>query len=142
MANLVYNAFKTKLLNLTDSIDFASDTIKVMLVTSSYTPADAHDFINDVSSNEVSGAGYTSGGATLSGLAVTQDDTDDEGVFDANDVSWTTATITARGAVIYKDSGSAATSPIVGYIDFTTDRTSTAGTFTITWNAEGILNIG
>ena len=139
MANVFYNNGKKNLLNGT--IDLDTNTIKIMLVTSSYTPnADSHDFKDDIT-NEVSGTGYTAGGATLAGCAVTADTTNDRGKFDANDVVWSTATITARGAVIYKDTGTASTSPIIGYIDFTTDKTATAGDFTIQFNADGVLYI-
>lgn len=55
-------------------IDLANDTIKVMLLTSSYTPDLDHDFVDDVSANEVSGTGYTAGGATLASKAITDDD--------------------------------------------------------------------
>ena len=122
-------------------IDLASDTIRVALVTSSYTPnQDTHTDFDDVT-NEVVGAGYVADGEALANKTVTQDDTDNEGVFDADDVVWTTSTITARGAVVYKDTGTPSTSSLIAYIDFGTDKTSTVGTFTITWNAEGILNI-
>lgn len=139
MADVIYNSFKGKIMD--GSIDLDTDTIKVALVTDSYTPdQDTHDFFDDVT-NEVVGTGYTAGGASLASKAVTVDTTDNEGVFDANDVSWTTSTITARGAVLYKSTGTASTSALIAYIDFGSDKTSTAGTFTIAWNAEGILNL-
>lgn len=139
MADVIYNNFKKLIMN--GGIDLDTDTIKVALVTSAYTPdQDTHDFFDDVT-NEVVGTGYTAGGASLANKAVTADNTDNEGVFDADDVSWTTSTITARGAVIYKSTGTASTSALICYLDFTSDKTSTAGTFTIAWNAEGILNL-
>lgn len=139
MADVIYNNFKKLIMN--GGIDLDTDTIKVALVTSAYTPdQDTHDFFDDVT-NEVVGTGYTAGGASLANKAVTEDNTDNEGVFDADDVSWTTSTITARGAVIYKSTGTASTSALICYLDFTSDKTSTAGTFTIAWNAEGILNL-
>ncbi len=139
MADVIFNSFKKKIMD--GSIDLDTDTIKVALVTSTYTPdQDAHDFFDDVT-NEVSGTGYTAGGASLANKAVTADNTDNEGVFDADDVSWSTSTITARGAVLYKSTGTASTSALIAYLDFGTDKTSTAGTFTIAWNAEGILNL-
>lgn len=123
------------------SIDLDTDTIKVALVTSSYTPdQDAHDFFDDVT-NEVSGTGYSAGGASLANKAVTADNTDNEGVFDADDVTWSTSTITARGAVIYKSTGTASTSPLICYIDFGADKSSSAGNFTLQWDSEGILNL-
>ena len=140
MADVLYNSFKRDIMN--GSIDLDTDTINVMLVTSTYTPdQDTHTKRSDIT-NEVVGTGYTAGGASLAGKAVTADNTDNEGVFDANDVVWTTSTITARGAVLYKSRGGASSADeLICYIDFGTDKISTAGSFTITWNAEGILNL-
>lgn len=139
MADVIYNAFKKNIMN--GSIDLDTDTIKVALVTSSYTPnQDTDDMFDDVT-NEVSGTGYTAGGASLANKTVTQDNTDNEGVFDADDVTWSTSTITARAAVVYKSTGTASTSPLICYIDFGSDKISTAGNFIIAWNAEGIVNL-
>lgn len=139
MADIVFNNFKKNIMN--GSIDLDTDTIKVALVTSTYTPdQDTHEFFSSVT-NEVSGTGYSAGGAALANKAVTEDTVDDEGVFDADDTSWASSTITARAAVIYKDTGVAATSPLICYIDFGADKSTTAGTFLITWNAEGLLNL-
>lgn len=143
MASLVYNAWKYRQLGDTSvtPINHKTDTIKLSLHSSSYTPnQDSHDFYDDVT-NEVSASGsYSSGGATLS-VTTSQDNTDDEGVFDATDVSFTSATITARYAVIYKSTGVSSTSPLICLIDFGSDQTSTAGTFAITFAAEGIINL-
>ena len=124
------------------SLDLDTDTIKVMLVTSTYTPdQDAHTKRSDIT-NEVVGTGYVAGGSALANKAVTVDNTDNEGVFDADDLSWASATITARGAVLYKSRGGAASADeLLCYFDFGVDKTSTAGTFLITWNAEGIINL-
>lgn len=140
MASVLYNSFKRDIMN--GSIDLDTDTLKIMLVTSTYSPnIDTHTKRSDIT-NEVSGTGYTAGGATLANKTVTADNTDDEGVFDADDVVWTTATITARGAVIYKSRGGASSADeLICYIDFGSDVTSTAGDFTISFNAEGIINL-
>jgi hypothetical protein len=139
MSDVIYNSFKKKLMQ--KDIDLANDTIKVMLVTSGYTPdADSHEFKSDVTS-EVTGTGYTAGGAALANKTVSQDDTDDEGVFDADDTVWADSSITARGAVLYKDTGVATTSPLIYYIDFGADKTTYGTEFKIQWNAEGILNV-
>lgn len=139
MADVVFNSFKTELLK--SSIDFESDTFKAMLVTSSYTPdPDNHGFIDDVT-NEVEGIGYIAGGKALANLSVTQDNVDNEGVFDADDVVWPASTITARGAVIYKDTGDPATSPLIAYIDFESNKISDNGDLTLQWGSEGILNV-
>ena len=137
MASVIYNSAKRDLMN--GAMDLDTDTIKVALVTSTYSPnIDTHAKFSDIS-NEVTGTGYTAGGATLGSPVVAIDTTNDRATFDAADSSWTTATITARGAVIYKSTGTASTSPLLGYIDFGSDKTSTAGTFTIQWNSVGIL---
>lgn len=135
----IYNKFKLEALK--GSIDLSTDTIKVMLLTSSYTPnIDTHLFIDDVSANQITGTGYTAGGATIANPTVTQDNTDNEGVFDGDDVTWSDSTLTARYAVIYKDTGTPSTSPVIAYIDFGSDKSSAGGEFTVSWDAEGIIN--
>lgn len=134
----LYTKFPAKILNA--EVDWDTDTFKVALVTSSYTPdQDAHDYWDDVSSNEASGTGYTAGGATLGSKTITQDSATNKQTFDAADVSWTTSTVTARYAVIYKSTGTPSTSPLVGYVDFGSNQSSTAGTFTVQWSASGIF---
>lgn len=139
MPSVVYNSFKFDAVG--GRVDLDTDTFKVMLVTSAYSPnIDTHTKRSDVT-NEVSGTGYTAGGATLSSVTLTQDNTNDRAVWDAADTSWSTATITARAAVIYKSTGTASTDNLVAYVDFGSDYTSTAGTFLITWSANGILTV-
>ena len=142
MASGIYNNAKELL--LLGDLHLDSDTIHVALVTSSYTPDfDSDVFFSTPEANEVSGTGYTAGGQALSSKTVSQDNTDDEGVFDAADVTWSSSTITARGAVIYQKLGGASSAdPLIAYIDFGEDKVSSSGNFTIQWNAEGILNLG
>lgn len=138
MANAVYNSFKRDIAN--GSIDLDTDTINVMLVTSSYAPnIDTHTKRSDIT-NEVTGTGYTAGGQALASKTVTADTTNDRGVFDAADTTWTTATITARGAVLYKSRGGASSADeLIAYYDFGADITSTAADFVIQWGATGIV---
>lgn len=140
MADVIYNSFKRDIMN--GSIDLDTDTTKVMLVTSTYTPnQDTHTKRSDIT-NEVSGTGYTAGGATIASPTVTVDNTDNEGVFDGADVTWATSTITARGAVLYKSRGGASSADeLICYLDFVSDKSSSAGDFTIQWGSEGILNL-
>lgn len=135
---LLYGSFPAKLAN--KEIDFDSDVIKVALCTSTYTPAqDTHDYFNDIT-NEVVGTGYTAGGATLANKTVGYTAGTNTQKFDADDTSWATSTITARYAIIYDSTpGTAATNPLIGYVDFGADVISTAGTFLITWDAAGIF---
>jgi len=141
MPSKLYGQFLAKALN--KEVDWDSDTIKVALLTSSYTPnQDTHDYYDDVSGNEVSGTGYTAGGQTLGSKTVTYDSGTNVIVLDAADTTWSSSTITARYAVIYDDSGAtAATKALIGYVDFSSDQSSTNGNFTITWDATGIVRI-
>lgn len=137
---LLYGKFLQSLAN--KEIDLDTDVIKVMLCTSTYTPnQDTHQYKSSVT-NEVTGTGYTAGGATLGSVAVTYTAGTNTLMFDAADTSWTTSTITARYAVIYDSSpGTDATRPLIAYVDFGADVSSTAATFTITWDAAGIFTI-
>ena len=130
MASLIYNSCLDDLAK--GAIDFDTDTFKVMLVTSSYTPnKDTHDKADDVTNEVANGNGYTTGGTT-SACTVTKDTANDKVTLEFASVSWGTATITARGAVIYKSRGGASSADeLVAYIDFGGDVSSNGGTFSI-----------
>ena len=129
------NALKNDL--ALDLDDTTADRFKVMLVTSAYTPDfGTHDFKADVT-NEVVGTGYTAGGESLTSVTLTQ--SGGTITFDAADVTWTSSTITARGAVIYDDS--LASDPLIAYIDFGADKSSSAGDFVLSFNASGIFTL-
>ena len=140
MPSKLYGNFLIKALN--KEVDFDTDTIKVALLSSSYTPdQDVHDYFNDVSTYEVSGTGYTAGGSTLASKTVTYDSANNVIVLDAADTTWASSTITARYAVIYDSTGTSSTSTLIGYIDFGSDQSSTNGNFTITYDSTGIVRI-
>ena len=116
------------------SIDLDTDTFKLMLTTSTYTPnQDTHDFRDDVT-NEVGASGtYAAGGATLSGGSFAYDAGSNQYRIAWTSPSFTSATITARTAVIYKSRGGAASADeLLAYCTESADVTSTAGTFTVT----------
>jgi hypothetical protein len=117
---------------LKGAVDLDTDTFKVLLTTSSYTPdQDTHEFRSDVT-NEAAGTGYTAGGATLSGVSLTYDAASNEVRLTWADATWSTATLTARTAVIYKSRGGASSADeLVGYVTGDADVTSTAGTWTL-----------
>jgi hypothetical protein len=123
-------------------IDWDSDAIKVMLCTSAYVPdQDTHRYKSSVT-NEVTGTGYTAGGAALTSPTFTYTAATNVLMLDAADTSWSGATITARYAVIYDSTPSTdATRPLIAYVDFGADVTSTNSTFQITWDAAGIVSI-
>lgn len=187
---------------LNAEVDWDTDTIKALITTSAYTPDPlTHDYLNDVT-NEVTGTGYTAGGATLASKTITltvanswsaaranstayaagdvvrpsagngylyqavvagtsntspptyptvvgQTVTDGgvtwvcKGravlVLDAADPSWASSTITGRTVVIYKSTGTAATSPLICYDTLTADASSTNGPWTYQIAAAGLV---
>lgn len=140
MADIIPTSFKADLGKA--NINWPTDTFKIMLLTSTATPAATWAKRSDVT-NEVSGTGYTAGGNTLGTGVVTASGTTQQYSITGGSTAWTTATITARYAVIYKSRGGASTADeLVVIYDFTADKTSTAGTFTLTFNASGAFTIG
>ena len=133
------NAYLKKVFD--GSIDLENDTIKVMFLDSSHTnDIDAHEFIDDVSANEVSASGtYSAGGVTLT-FTNSQDDTDNEGVADVADFSVTSFTGSVRTLCFYKDTGTPGTSSIIAFETFTADQAATAGTWAYTTATEGLFN--
>ena len=129
----------------TDTI-WTTDTIKVALVGSGYTPdQDTHEFYTSVTNELATANGYTAGGTTLGSKTVTYDTATNQTRLDAADTVWTATpgnTIgPARRAVIYKSTGTASTSPLLGWVDFGTDVSATGADFTITWDATGLLRL-
>ena len=118
-------SFKQELLvgthNFTNS---SGNTFKVALFTSSASlGADTTAFSTG---NEASGTGYDSGGKTLTATTPTTSGT--TAFTDFADISWTSSSITARGALIYNSSQS---NKAVVVLDFGSDKTSSSGTFAI-----------
>ena len=105
-------------------IDLDTDTIKIALYTSAATLSAATTAY--ATTNEVVGTGYTAGGNTLTGATISSSGT--TAFVDFNDTTWATATITARGALIYDSSVS---NKAIAVLDFGADKTSTAGNFTV-----------
>ena len=139
-----YNSFREYIADGT--IDLDTDTFKVTLHTSTYTPSASHTVYADLT-NELSTAnGYTNTGAALG--SVTWAHSGGTATFDAADTTWTASggPITARYAVIRKDgTANAIVSPLVAYVLLDTtpaDVTATAGnTLTLQWNASGIFTL-
>lgn len=144
----VYNRAKKRLLD--GSLNFASDTIKVMLVTNAYAFNADHDFVNQVSAAEVAGSGYTGGFAgsgrkTLGSKVVNEDDAGDRGYFDAADVTWSGINVgSVQAAVLYEEGTSDADSSLIAYIDSGGFPVVTnGGDFVIQWSPSpvGILQL-
>ena len=103
-----------------------TQVFKIALFTSAATLSAATTAYS--TSNEVVGTGYSAGGNTLT-VSQVPTSSGTTAFLDFSDTTWTTATITARGALIYLANGT--TNPSVAVLDFGSDKTSTAGSFTI-----------
>jgi len=124
-------------------INWGNDTIKIALLTDAYVPnQDAHEFFSDVAAHEITGAGYITGGVNLTSKSITYRADTNELIFDADDITWSNATLTARYAVVYDaQSGSAATSPLISYTDFSTNMSSTNMDLKLTVSVDGVFKI-
>lgn len=125
MANALYPKAVQRFMDAL--IDLPTDTIKVSGVTSAYIYSSAHEYYSSLA-----GVSFT---ATLAGKTIT------DGVFDANDVVLTGLTPgpTVNALVIWKDTGNAATSPLIYYADTFASGvpisvTLTGAQVTITWS--------
>lgn len=130
MASGIYNVHKGDLMK--KNIDLENDDIKVMLLDNNHTFSDTDSIIGDVDSNEISGTNYTAGGESLTNKNVSVGSTT---AFDASDVSWSSASITAYHAVLYNNT----TNNLICSFDFGGEKSVTDGVFTIEWGSNGIL---
>jgi hypothetical protein len=129
-------SFKVEILG--GDFDFSSGTtqvFKIALFTSSATLGATTTAY--ATTNEVVGTNYVAGGNTLT-ISANPASTGTTAFLDFADTTWATATITARGALIYLSNGG--TNPAVAVLDFGSDKTSTAGDFTIVFPAADSSN--
>ncbi|MCP3907811.1 MAG: hypothetical protein GY712_07320 [Oceanicoccus sp.] len=130
--NYMCTSFKKELLYGVHDFDLANgDTFKIALYDNSASFDAATTAYT--TSNEVSGTGYSAGGGALTNVDPTSSGT--TALTDFQDETFSTATITARGALIYNTTPNttsiSVTNPSVVVLDFGSDKTSTAGDFTI-----------
>ena len=124
--NFMCTSFKKELLEAVHNFkNSGGSTFKIALYTNSAS-FDASTTAY-TATNEVSGTGYSAGGNTLTRVDPTSSGT--TAFTDFADTTWSSSTITARGAMIYNDS--AAGNPAVVILDFGSDKTSTNGDFTV-----------
>lgn len=138
--SIVQNITTSYKAEVLQGIHDSADTYKMALYTSAATLGAGTTAY--AATNEVTGAGYTAGGVTLSGFNVTTSGT--TAILDfTTDPSWENATITARGALIYNSSKS---NKAVYVLDFGSDITSTNGTFAVKLPApdaaNGLIRLG
>jgi hypothetical protein len=152
MAQVMYQYYQSGFHRNQGVINLYSDTIKLALVLSTYTPdLDAHKVWADVSAHEVAaGAGYSSGGAILTGKTLTR--TTWKTIFDADDVTFTALTKTFRYGVLYVDAikadpqgGADVVKPLLAYIlfdDTPADVVVSGVNYLVQWSSLGIMNFG
>ena len=134
MANAVYPKGKKAILD--GDVDFLTDTIKIVLVDATYTYSTAHDFLDDIAAGD-----RVATSAALSSKTTT------DGAFDAADVTFTSLSgNTVTSWVLFKDTGSAATSQLIAYFDTVSGGgalsfTPNGGNFTLSFQASGIFTI-
>ena len=131
MANAIYPKYKQALLDASANVDLNDGTVKVALIdTGTYTYSSAHEFYSSVT-------GVVGTPQEILNTTVTN------GVLDGDDVTFTAVTgNTVEALLIYIDTGSAATSRLVAFIDTSVTGlpvTPNGGDITITWNASGIF---
>ena len=149
MATFVYNLAAADIADGT--IDLLTNTIKVMLVTSSYVANRDDDVVdaggaNDAVDHEISVSGYVagwgnSGRKALVNKTVTEDDANDRAEFDAADITWTAlgAGATIAAAILIKEGGANdTTSRLIAYLDIA-DTPTNGGDFTLQMDAQGII---
>jgi hypothetical protein len=128
---------------LNKEINWSTDSIKTALVKDTWVPnQDTNAYWADVVANETTGTGYTAGGATLASKTITYDGTTNKTKLSAANAQWPASTLTARYAVIYDDSPSTnVTKPVLGYVDFGANQSTSNTTFEVVWSASGIFEI-
>jgi hypothetical protein len=135
MANAIYPKFKQALLDSSTNADLNDNTVKVALIDTAdeaYNAAD--EFLSDVTGAGIVGTAQTIGTTTVT-----------TGLFDGDNVTFTAVTgDPCEALIIYIDTGVAATSRLVAFIDTGVTGlpvTPNGGDITITWNASGIFQL-
>jgi hypothetical protein len=122
ITSAVCNSFKQQC--MLGEHDLDTDVLKIALFTDAATLGASTTAYS--TSNEVVGTGYTAGGETISGVTVTLDGS--VAIVDFADVTWTAASFTARGALIYNSSKS---NKAIAVFDFGSNRTASDGDFVV-----------
>ena len=137
MANFVYNYGKFLLAN--GGVNLVTDNIVLMLVNATYTGAVSNansNVVSEVSSYEITATSY--GRQTLTSKAIVEDDANTYAYFKAANVTFSSlgSGNTVGGAILFKNTGSDATSGLLAFYDIT-DTPTNGGDITIQWAADG-----
>lgn len=136
----IYNNFKEQVMEAQFNLANGQDAVRVILV-SGYTPdIDTHTLLSDVSGDEYAGgSGYTIGGELLANQDTTQDNANDRGVFDADDLTWSSlgalAPATPSHAIMHDPTSG---SLLIAYWEIGTTATN-GGDWTLQWHSDGII---
>ena len=133
ITSAIATSFKQEILVEGHNLTNGADSIKLALFTSSATLGAGTTAYS--TTNEVSGTNYTAGGAALTNVTPTTSGT--TAIVDFADLTFGTATVTARGCLLYNDDNS---DKAICAIDFGGDKTSTAGDFTVVFPAADASN--
>lgn len=139
MASRMFNRGMFEIINQTTNFD--TGAIVMMLMTSAYSFNPDSNFVSDIVANELSTTNYAR--QTLANTTITEDDTNDRVVLDADDVTINnlgpaSGGPTVGGAIIERNTGADASSPLLSFNDFT-DTQVNGGNFTVQWASGGLI---
>lgn len=119
----------------------AAGTLKAMAVTDTWVPnQDTLDFVNDANANEAAGTSYVAGGIALTTPVVNVDTATNKTTLDADNITTAGLSVVHRYWVVYVDTGTPATSPVLAVVDLLGGVGSGNVTSTgLNWDAAGIL---
>jgi len=121
-------------------VDWVVDPVKMMLLADTYTfDKDAHALIGDVQSHQITGTGYTAGGVGVQSRDVVYDAATDETWLRGTGILWSTATLTARYAVVYVDG---TVKPLLACVDLGAPVSVTSGNLSMTFPSNVIVRMG
>ena len=133
----LYNNYKEQTFKSAVSDLSAVGTDVRVSLHSGYTPnIDTHQVWADVSGTQLTGTGYTSGGAAVANKTVTQDNTNDRAIFDGDNVTWTGLNAGTPSHAIIRD---ATADVLIGYWAVTTP--SNGGDYTLSFDSVGIISL-
>jgi hypothetical protein len=131
----IYNQFLSTIAN--EEVNLNNDELKIMLVSSGYSPnRDTHKYKDNIS-GEITGTGYTTGGETLTNMTYVLDDK--IATLKADNPRWASLNISnIRYAVIY-DNTPSTNKPLIAYVDFGETLSLINAELEIVWNSDGII---
>lgn len=140
---LIYNNFKEQVMEGIFNLASGGHTLKQILLTGHTVDIDLDTVYADISADEYgSGSGYTAGGGAISGQDTTQDNTNNRGVFDATDLTFSSlgplTPATPSHTAQYDDTPSSPADPLIAIWELGTTATN-GGNYTLQWGASGII---